>query len=124
MNILSDFRSCSLAGSDSPDWFVGDNCVLEGIDAVYIDNSLELFFAYCVGFTLFELFQAFTDAQNRNQTCSLDCLELVGNNFISFIVVCSSFAVTNDCVFAAEFFNHYRRVFTGKSTAVVNICIF
>ena len=65
MNILSDFRSCSLAGSDSPDWFVGDNCVLEGIDAVYIDNSLELFFAYCVGFTLFELFQAFTDAQNK-----------------------------------------------------------
>ena len=124
MYVLSDFRSCGLTGTDSPNWFVSDYSLFERLDTALVDNSLELSLNYVSGFTSFELSKRFTDAEYWDKTCSLSSFILSSNNFVGFVVVFTTFAVTNDSVLTTEFLDHNRRVFTGECTAGVNVTVF
>ena len=57
MHALCDLRGSGLAGADSPDRLIGDNGVLERINAVLIDYGLDLGVNDLIGLSCLELLE-------------------------------------------------------------------
>ena len=107
MGLLGNFRGSSLASSDSPDGFVGNNYMLP----VVLFNSFYSFLYFrshftaegsqlsledIVGLVSFSLGKGFTDTVDDFQVISNSVLGLLGNDLIGLRIILSSFGVSED----------------------------
>ena len=116
VDFFSLFSRSSLACTDSPNRFVSQNDLTEIFSRKVEQRFFDLSVYHFEVFAGFSFFQYFTDTEDRGQTVSQSQLNFSFQNLRSFVIVSTSFRVTQNYIFSTCRSNHSSRNFTGVST--------
>lgn len=120
MDFLSLLWSGSFSGSDSPNWFIGNNNIVPLFSSqVKGDQGLKLTFNNLRSMSSFSLFQFLTNTEDYLKSLRKCQNSFLGNKFFALIIDSSSLRMSQDNPIKTQILDMVSRNFSSVGTVLI-----